>query len=95
MKLFSTENNYLKWGLFCYVLFCFGLFLIVLHLGFKELLAPAAERRWALLAVALHPTLQLSVFPPAMICFMKVPAEVNTSLTNFTSSLRKYVFVVL
>lgn len=72
----------------------FGLFLIVLHLGFKELLAPAAERRRALLAAALHPTLQLSVFPPDVICFMKVPAEVNTSLTNFTSSLRKYVFVV-
>lgn len=74
-------------------LFCLGLFLIVLDIGFKELSAPAAERR-ALLTAALHPALQLSVFLPDVICFMKVPAEFNTSLANSTSSLRKHFFLI-
>jgi len=88
MKLFFTRNNYLTWGF----LFCWGLFLILLHLGFKELCTSAVERQRALLAAAVHPTQPLGIFPPDTICFMKVPAEINTSLTNSTSSLRKHFY---
>lgn len=91
MKFFSIKNNGLataSWGVFSFCFFSlvsFGLFLIGSHLSFKRLSASAA-----LLAAALHPTLQLGVFLPDVPCFMKVPAEVNTSLTNFTSSLKKH-----
>lgn len=80
------DNNYFRRGLFgCFCCICLGLFLLVLHLGIKDLRAPAAEEEEP---YRLQPSLQRGGFPPDKICFRKVPAEVNTSLTYSTSSLR-------